>query len=100
MRIKLRKIDIGAERRKLENFTKMGKSRYYDVECPFCHRHTLAYCRNFHAGIRCANENCRAKLRYCLNEAVRDMVPVDEAVEVPELADGKSRVWIWKGCAE
>ena len=99
MKVRLVKIDIGAEIRKLENFTKMGKSRYYDVECPFCHRHTLAYCRNFHAGIRCKNENCRAKLCLPLKEAERDMVPVEEAVEVPELSVGKSRVWRWKGGA-
>lgn len=66
------------ERRKLENVQPIT-GQYTDVECPFCGTHTLAFNRNFHKGIRCKNPACRAKLQYCFNEAIRDLVPAKEA---------------------
>lgn len=34
--------------------------------------------RNFHKGARCKNPDCRAMLRFCFHDAVRDMVPVEK----------------------
>lgn len=71
------KLDFGAETRKLTNFSKMG-TRYYDVECPFCGRRSSAYFRNFSAGFRCHNEDCRALLRLPTQDATRDLLPANE----------------------
>lgn len=77
--MKLRKIDILlAETRKLEIVLPIGKS-YSEVVCPFCNNHNLVFNRNFHKGARCKNPDCRAMLRFCFHDAVRDMVP-DEKV--------------------
>lgn len=73
MKFKTWKGIIVTETRKLENFTKMGKSGYYDVECPFCGNRQLVSARNFHKGVRCKNGECRAKMSYCLKEAVREV---------------------------
>lgn len=71
------KLDFGAECRKLENYRLQSK-RYYDVECPFCGQHSAIYYRNFAAGARCHNRDCRAMLRSQLHEATRDMLPESE----------------------
>lgn len=75
--MKLLKLDFGAERRPLEIFAPLGK-QYYDVECPFCGRRSLVYFRNFSAGFRCHNTDCRAMLRFPTKDATRDLLPANE----------------------
>ena len=102
--VRLVKLDYGAEVRPLEQYAPFG--RYYDVHCPFCGTDNAIYYRNFCAGARCHNQNCRAMLRLPTHDATRDMLPKEETI----LRDGlitrpaaASKGWDeWKraGCAE
>lgn len=76
------KIDFGAEKRPLEQFTPRGRGEFYEVDCPFCNSNQIVQTRKFHQGIRCNNPNCRAMLYYPTKNATRDLLPKNETVLV------------------
>ena len=82
-KMKLFKLDFGAERRELTMYTPIGK--FYDVTCPFCEESNLVYYRNFARGVRCRNEECRAMLYMPTHTATKDMLPKNETVLVHDL---------------
>ena len=90
------RLDFGAEVRPLERYMPRGKGEFYEVDCPFCERNQLVQTRKFHQGVRCANPDCRAMLRFCLGEATRDLLPRNQTIVVHGL---RTRIG-WEGGAK
>lgn len=76
--MRLVKLDYGAEARTLERYKTMGQ--YYEVVCPFCNTSNVFYYRNFCAGVRCKDPNCRAMMRLATHDARKDMLPKEETI--------------------
>ena len=79
-KVKLVKLDYGAEVRPLTKFDRRHGGQYHTVECPFCGRLNEIFHRNFCAGARCKNSDCKALLRLPTHDATRDMLPKSETI--------------------
>lgn len=54
--------------------------QYKEIICPFCGWHNLFYFRNLAKGVRCST--CRALHMGSHRQAMRDIVPADEAAHI------------------